>query len=346
MTPPLRVATVGNGYFSQFHHRAWRRVPEVQLIATCDLDLERARKTAVTYRIPSAYGDLERMLDETEPALLDIIAPPAAHLPAIEAAACRGIDVICQKPFCGDLATAESAVALAEAAGIQLFVHENFRFQPWYGEIARLLASGVLGAVYGATFRLRPGDGGGPDAYLARQPYFREMRRFMVHETGVHIVDVFRYLFGEVRSVSARLRRLNPVIAGEDAGIVMLEMDSGVLAILDANRLADHPAENRRLTLGEMLIEGENGSVSLSGNGEISLRYLGQNKSIEVDFDWRNEDFGGDCVYRTQQAIVDGILGRIPPVSLARPYLNNLRIEDAIYESDHQQGRAIDIVSV
>lgn len=345
MTPPLRVATVGNGYFSQFHHRAWHRVPEVQLIATCDLNLGRARETAATYNIPSVYGELGRMLDETRPALLDIIAPPGAHLPAIKAAASRGIDVICQKPFCGDLATAESAVAIAEAAGIQLFVHENFRFQPWYGEIARLLASGELGAVYGATFRLRPGDGGGPGAYLARQPYFREMRRFMVHETGIHFIDVFRYLFGEVHSVSARLRRLNPVIAGEDAGIVTLEMDNGVLAVLDANRLADHPAENRRLTLGEMLIEGEKGSISLSGDGEIRVRYLGQNEPIDVDFDWRNEDFGGDCVYRTQQAIVDGILGRTPKVSLARPYLNNLLIEDAIYESDHQQGRAIDIVA-
>jgi D-apiose dehydrogenase len=340
MTQKLRVTTLGNGYFSQFHHRAWRRIPEVALVATCDRDGALARQTADEFDIAQAFDQLETMLDTTKVDLLDIIAPPIAHLGAIKAAAARGVDVICQKPFCGDLATAQQAVEIARAAGIKLIVHENFRFQPWHQAIAELLASGELGAVYSASFRLRPGDGGGPDAYLARQPYFRDMKRFMVHETGIHIVDVFRFLFGEVRTVSAKLRRLNPVIAGEDAGLVVLEMDNGVLATLDANRLSDHPAQNRRLTMGEMLIEAEGGSISLNGDGDISIRKLGENQSQPLSYIWRNEDFGGDCVFRLQRAVVDCLLGDLPPVNLAAAYLNNLRIEDAIYESD-QQGRTI-----
>ena len=340
MTQKLRVATLGNGYFSQFHHRAWRRIPQVTLVATCDRDAALARLTAGQFEIGQAYDQLDAMLDNVTIDLLDVIAPPAVHLQAIKAAAARGINVICQKPFCGDLATAEQAVEIARAAGIKLIVHENFRFQPWYHAISMLLASGELGAVFSATFRLRPGDGGGPDAYLARQPYFRDMKRFMVHETGIHIVDVFRFLFGEVRTVSAKLRRLNPVIAGEDAGLVVLEMDNGVLATLDANRLSDHPAENRRLTMGEMLIEAEHGSIALNGDGEISIRRLGTNQPRPLPYTWRDEDFGGDCVFRLQRAVVDSLLGDLPPVNLAAAYLNNLRIEDAVYESD-QQGRTI-----
>lgn len=340
MKLPLRIATVGNGYFSQFHHRAWRRMVDVQLVATCDLDAERAQDTASKYGIASAYSDLTKMLDDERIDLLDIILPPAAHLPTIEAAARRGIDAICQKPFCGNLAAAEIAVSLSEAAGIKLFVHENFRYQPWYEVIAALLSAGDMGAVYSAIFRLRPGDGAGPDAYLERQPYFRDMPRFMVHETGIHYVDVFRYLFGEVRAVSARLRRLNPVIAGEDAGLITLEMASGVIATLDANRLADHPAKDRRLTMGEMSIEAERGCISLNGDGEVSVRMLGQDQPVAVEYSWRNEDFGGDCVYRLQRAIVGGLTGAAPLVGLAASYLNNLRIEDAIYESD-QQSRTI-----
>lgn len=340
MTQQLRVATLGNGYFSQFHHRAWRRIPEVTLVATCDRDGALAQQTADQFNIGQAFDQLDAMLDGTAIDLLDVIAPPAVHLDAIKAAAARGINVICQKPFCGDLTTAEQAVKMAQDAGIKLIVHENFRFQPWYRAIQTLLASGELGTVFSASFRLRPGDGGGPDAYLERQPYFRDMKRFMVHETGIHIVDVFRFLFGEVRTVSAKLRRLNPVIAGEDAGLVLLEMDSGVMATLDANRLADHPAENRRLTMGEMLIEAEHGSIVLNGDGEISIRKLGANQPQPLAYSWRNEDFGGDCVFQLQRAIVDCLIGDFPLENLAPAYLNNLRIEDAVYESD-QQGRTI-----
>lgn len=280
------------------------------------------------------------MLDAERPDVLDVIVPPAGHLDAVRAAAARGIHVICQKPFCGTLEAAEAAAELAGAAGITLIVHENFRFQPWYGKLREYIEGGTLGQIYSVNFRLRPGDGQGPDAYLDRQPYFREMPRFMVHETGVHFVDVFRYLLGDVHAVTARLRRINPAIAGEDAGHVVIEMVNGATAILDANRLSDHPASNRRRTLGEMLVEAEAGVVTITGDGDILLRRHGENSLEAVDYQWRDVDFGGDCVYRTQAAAVSALLGRAPAINTAEQYLVNLRIEEAIYES-HEQGRRI-----
>lgn len=111
--------------------------------------------------------------------------------------------------------------------------------------------------MYQVTFRLRPGDGKGPDAYLERQPYFQTMEKFLVHETAIHLIDVFRFLLAEEPSaVYAALRRLNPAIAGEDAGMMLFDFPSGARAVFDGNRLADHKAENRRLTMGEMVIEG------------------------------------------------------------------------------------------
>jgi len=332
--PPLRVAVLGAGYFSQFHYRAWQRMDDAVMVGVCDQQAERAAATADQYHVDGRFTALEAMLDATQPDVLDIVTPPPTHLGAIEAAARRGIDVICQKPFCGDLATAETATALAEAAGITLLVHENFRFQPWYGEIRRLLADGLLGKVYQATFRLRPGDGQGADAYLARQPYFRHMPRFVIHETGVHYVDVFRYLFGEVESVSAQLRQINPVIVGEDAALVLMAMSGGVTAVLDANRNADHAASNRRRTLGEMQIEGELGTLRLTGDGELLVRRHGDNAETPLDYAWQDEDFGGDCVYLTQRAAVAALLGRAPAINRARDYLVNLRIEEAIYASN------------
>ena len=170
MAQGLRVAVIGAGYFSQFHFDAWRRIPEIALVGVCDRDEGRARAVAMADGVPPIFTDVEVMLDVTRPDLIDIVAPPGAHLDIVRAAAARRIAAICQKPFCRDIAEAEQAVALAERAGSLLVVHENFRFQPWYGEIKRQIDDGELGQIYQLTFRLRPGDGQGPDAYLGRQP--------------------------------------------------------------------------------------------------------------------------------------------------------------------------------
>ena len=54
---------------------------------------------------------------------------------------------------------------------------------------------------------MRPGDGQGKDAYFNRQPYFQKMERFLIHETAIHLIDVYRYLFGDIKSVFASLSR-------------------------------------------------------------------------------------------------------------------------------------------
>ncbi|GLQ55400.1 Gfo/Idh/MocA family protein [Devosia nitrariae] len=341
MTGRLRLATLGAGYFSQFHYRAWARLP-VDLVAICDLDPQRARSQLELFPDATVYEQVETMLDAERPDVLDIIGPPATHLSTIRAAALRGVNVICQKPFCGDYAAAGQAVALAKAAGTTLIVHENFRFQPWYGVAKETLASASLGEVYGATFRLRPGDGQGAHAYLDRQPYFRTMPRFMIHETGVHYVDVFRYLIGEITAVTARLRRINPAIAGEDAGIVIFEIEGNRNAVLDGNRLSDHPADNRRRTLGEMMVETEGGVLSITGDGTVLLRRHGENVLSPIPFAWQDIDFGGDCVYRTQAAALAALTGDGAVVNSGADYLTNLRIEEAIYAS-HREGRRVRI---
>ena len=336
----IRVAGVGAGYFSRFQYRAWSRIPEVALVGICNRTLGPAQAFAAEFAIPAAFDELPRMLDETAPELLDIITPPETHLAAIDAAAARGIDVVCQKPFCRTLAEARQAVALAGAAGISVTIHENFRFQPWHRQIRRCLDEGLLGQVYQATFRLRPGDGRGARAYLDRQPYFQIMPRLLVHETAIHLIDTFRYLFGEASSVFAALRKLNPVIAGEDSGLIVLDMASGVRCLFDGNRLSDHKANNRRLTMGEMLIEGENGVLTLDGDGGLAFRPHGDNVARRIDYDWADTDFGGDCVYRLQRHVIDNRLGRGAMENAAGAYLVNIAIEEAVYVSD-AEGRRI-----
>ena len=141
----------------------------------------------------------------------------------LKAATDRGIDIICQKPFTTSLEQAKLAVELAQRSNVKLLVHENFRFQPWHKKIKSMLEDGMIGDPYQVSVRMRPGDGQGSDAYLSRQPYFQKMKRFLIHETAIHFIDVFRYYFGEVESVFADLVQLNPRISGEDAGLVIFK---------------------------------------------------------------------------------------------------------------------------
>nr|WP_290128971.1 Gfo/Idh/MocA family oxidoreductase [Hoeflea alexandrii] len=325
----MRVACLGAGYFSQFHFDAWERIEEVELVGIADRNIDKARPSG-----HPAFINLEQMLEATSPDLLDIIVPPHTHLDTIRVALDHGVKaIICQKPFCASLAEARTAVSLAAKAGVPLIVHENFRFQPWYREMARSLAAGDIGDVHQLTFRLRTGDGQGPEAYLSRQPYFQKMERFLVHETAVHWIDTFRFLLGDIRAVYADLRKMNPVIAGEDAGYIIFDFDHGVRAIFDGNRHLDHAAENTRTTLGEAILEGTTGTITLSGNGALHLRPFGENatRTLQEPIAWRG--FAGDCVFALQRHVVDGLLEGRPFENTAADYLRVIEIEEAIYRS-------------
>lgn len=329
MNKTLRVACLGAGYFSQFHFDAWERIEKAKLIGIANRNIDKALQTGYP-----AFIDLEQMLEATFPDLLDIITPPETHLNTIKAALDHGVKaIICQKPFCASIEEAWTAVSLAEKAGIPLIVHENFRFQPWYREMARSVAAGEIGDVHQMTFRLRTGDGQGSDAYLSRQPYFQKMERFLIHETAVHWIDTFRFLLGNIRAVYADLRKMNPAIAGEDAGYIIFDFDHGVRAIFDGNRHLDHAAENNRTTFGEALLEGTGGTITLSGNGAVHLRPFGGStaRTLLEPIEWRG--FAGDCVFALQRHVVDGLLKKGSFENTAADYLRVMEIEQAIYRS-------------
>ncbi len=329
-TQAIRVACLGAGYFSQFHYEAWERNPRTQLIASADNDLQKAIATGAA----GTYQNLHELLQSHTVDIVDIITPPPTHLESIKTAVQYPVKaIICQKPFCSSLSEAQEAIRIAANADIPLIVHENFRFQPWFRCFKQAITQELLGDVLQFTFRLRTGDGQGANAYLERQPYFREMPRLLMHETGVHYVDTVRYLLGNAEHVYADLRTLNPVIKGEDAGYVVFGYNDGKRALLDGNRLLDHQSTNTRLTFGEALLEGTRATLTLRGDGQVSLRPLGSTQSSELlaPQDWPG--FAGDCVYALQDHVVNALLDDTPLENTAEDYLSVMQTVEAIYDS-------------
>ena len=342
MDRKLRVVAVGAGYFSQFQYQGWRNIDTVDISALTNRDLAKGQALAARYGVPRVYGQVEEMLDRERPDLLDIITTPATYRQYIAAAAQRGIAVICQKPFGRSFGEAVQLVEIAEQAGIPLVVHENFRWQPWYREARRLIDAGRLGVLHSAAFRLRPGDGQGAQAYLDRQPYFQQMPRLLVYETAIHWIDTFRFLIGEVAAVYARLRRINPVIAGEDAAYIVFEYDSGATGLFDGNRLNDHVAENPRRTMGEMWLEGSGGVLRLDGNARLWWKPHHGEETEHVYDQGQADSFGGGACEWMQRHVVEHLLHGGPLENTAREYLVNLAVQEAVYRS-HKEGRRIEM---
>lgn len=337
MTAP-RIAVVGAGYFAGFHLEGWRACG-AEVVALCDIDAERLGALANRFDVRGTYAHVRTLLDQAQPTLLDVVLPPAAQQAVVAEALARGIPVICQKPFGRDLQEARAMTALAAQQRTPLVVHENFRFTPWFRECRRLIDLGHFGRVHGISFRLRPGDGQGPRAYLDRQPYFQQMPQLLVRETAVHFIDTFRYLMGEVRAVTARLRRLNPVIAGEDAAVIHFEFDDDRTGLFDGNRLNDHVAQNTRRTMGEMWLEGEAGVLRLDGDARLWFKPHGGNESEHAYDRGGAGAFGGACT-ALQAHVLSHLAHGTALENDAASYLTNLAVQAAVYQS-HATGRRV-----
>jgi len=328
----LRGAGIGAGYFAPFHYEAWARIPEVEIVAICDRQEDRARALSATYGIGRTHENWQGMLEAERPDFVDVITPPDTHEDICAFAAARGIHVICQKPLAPTYEASRRIVDGARAAGVRFMVHENFRWQPWYRAIKAIQTRGDIGAFTHVHVLTRLGDGWGPDAYLSRQPFFREYQRLLIYETGVHFIDTFRFLLGEVVAVTAELRQLNAAIRGEDAGQLLMRFESGATAIWDANRYNESDAESPRFTFGELRVDGTGGHLTMDASSVVRMKRLGE-ASVEVAYARERKGFAGDSVYALQRHFVECLNSGREFESTGADYLHNVRVVDAAYES-------------
>jgi len=335
----LKGVVAGAGYFSVYHLDGWSRIPEVEITALCNRTLEKGEARAREFGIPNVYSDFTEMLDDQRPDFVDIVTAPATHRDFCRAAAERGVHIVCQKQLAPTYDESQTIVSEMSAYDVRFMVHENWRWQPWYRETKRLLVQDVIGEPFTLSARMRMGDGWPEDAYLERQPFFREYPRMLVFETGVHFIDTYRYLFGEVASVYARLDRRNPAISGEDSGVVHLGFRSGVTAVWDGSRYNEADTENPRYTFGELRLDASKGHLELRTDGTLWVKPLAA-PVYQHHYHHEDRGFAGDCCYRTERHFVDCLLSGDPFESTGEDYLKTLKVVEACYESA-QSGQVV-----
>ncbi len=313
-------AVIGCGFFSQHHVEAWRRMANVRIVAACDSRLERAK--AVGER---AYASADAMLDVEELDFVDVVSRSETHLELVTQAAQRGLAITCQKPMAPDWATACRMVEEAEAKGVRLMMHDNWRWQPWYRAAQKMIAAGDIGNPVSYGFRCRWKDGDGEAPY-GRQSYFRGLRRFIIDETLVHHIDTARFLFGEIETVYAETVRVNPRIQGEDHAILTVRHTAPVMGSLHAHSFAG--LEDAGPSIDEALFEGDAGSIRITGAGEI---WAGHKKVWTRDF---STGYRGDSVYNTLAHFVQCLESGARFETEGREYLEKtFAAVEAAYES-------------
>lgn len=314
----FKGALIGCGFFSQHHQEAWRRVADTEIVAACDLSLERARAAA-----PRAYTSAEEMLKIEELDFIDIATRSTTHLELISLVAERGLAIICQKPMAPDWATACRMVEISERHGVRFMIHDNWRWQSWYRAAGAMIARGDIGTPLNYGFRCQVSHGTGDDPY-PKQAYFRQLERFLIDEVLVHHIDTARFLFGDISSIYAEGVRRNPRIVGEDHAILTLRHANGAMGSVEGHAFLKR---NNSATHDEAIFEGESGTIRVNSSGEI---WAGDERI------WRDSRMGyrGDSVYGAQAHFIECLKSGQPFETGAREYLEKtFAVVEAAYAS-------------
>lgn len=189
----IRVGVIGLG-IGEKHVAEYRALPGVQVAAVVDSIAERAQAAAAQCGA-HAYSDAVAMFDAEKPDAVSICTPPRSHAALTQAAAQRGIHVLCEKPMAPTPAECDAMVAACDQAGVTLLLGFKKRSSPAFrllkereGEWGPLMMGQVrfqLGPVPKAWF-WDEADGGGP-----------------LIENAAHALDMLRFLFGDVERVYA-----------------------------------------------------------------------------------------------------------------------------------------------
>ena len=325
----LKGAMIGAGYFAGHQGEAWTRIPEAKIVAVADPAPGRAVEFAKRWNIARAYTDAATMLERERPDFVDIVTRPETHLELVSLAARHRAHILCQKPMAPSWQESVAMVKACEDAGVRLLMHENWRWQPWHRQIRRLLDADALGKPFHISFRMRMGDGRGPQPY-GLQPYFLQMEKLLVYEVLVHFLDGFRFFLGEFSSVFCQTARVNPVPRAEDYAIVQVRFAQGAHGLIDANRFSG--PELSEITLGTLHLEGERAQVRLSPDGRLWFTEYGHDEKPH-EYAIPTIGYRGDCVRATQQHAIDSLKSGSPSETEGADYLKSVAAVFACYHS-------------
>ena len=230
---PVRVASIGMGWWSDVLADAASRSDRLQIVACYTRSADKRRAFADKYGCRAAASYEEILADESIQAVLNT-TPNNAHLETARAAAEAGKHVFLDKPIANSVAEGMEITRACREAGVVLSVGYQRRRESHFRWIKSEIDAGRFGRLVQAEGNISRDRLGKID--LSSWRYRADgMPGGVMLQIGIHYTDVLEYLLGPIVAVSGRFVRL--VLPGDnpDVASLVLEHENGALSTLNAS---------------------------------------------------------------------------------------------------------------
>jgi predicted dehydrogenase len=325
----LKGITVGCGFFGNVHLEGWKCVENANIVAAVDQDGERAEESASRFGL-AAYTDPAQAIEEMSPDFVDVATRPDSHLEIVEIAATQGCHVLCQKPIAATWDESVQIVETCKRHGVRLMINENWRWQPWYRAIKELIEAGAIGQITTITLTRHEAEALSTPPF-PNQRYFVDMERFLLLESVIHLIDVARFLGGEICEIYCDQRWLSGASRGEDNVCLHLRLRGGVWGIIYSTRCSEPDVEDPICDYAR--IEGKNGFVRLDRDGTMTVKPLFR-PAFRHEYVIPTAGYRGESVRMALQHFADCLSAEKPFETKGEDYLQQvMRAVFAGYES-------------
>jgi predicted dehydrogenase len=299
----LQVGVLGLGLGRQ-RALGYLQNEDVQLRAVCDLDKKKLDNFLSEHPEVKGYSNFDAMLKQEKLDIVNISTPDWMHLEQSIKALQNGCHVLLEKPMVTSIADAEALVEAVEKSELKFMVGQNYRRTPLGVMAKRLIKEGTLGSIFHAvstTYQNKFGQ-------FARSPWYAsaEHPRAALLGTGIHAVDMLRFLIGEVEEVFAYSNHIAYTAFPDDDFVTAIyKFKSGVIGRVDVAYASVLPKGVGGMTVSIYGTQGtfENDKIYLSRSETGKWENLDA-PSLKNSF-WQEVDHFVDCIKNEKVPDVD-----------------------------------------
>jgi predicted dehydrogenase len=261
----IRLGIIGTGGMARSHAKFFAAIPDVQIVACCDVDLGKAQDFASAFKIPHVFPDLTFMLKGCELDAVTNVTPDRYHEPLSIEALAAGKHVFCEKPLATNYPDARKMVRAAADAGRINMVNLSYRNSAALQEVARRVKKGDLGRLYHVQAHYLQswltskewGDWRKSETWLWRLSE-KHGSKGVLGDVGVHILDFASFPAGDIVSVNCHLKTFpkaprgrigDYVLDANDSAIVTVDYAGGATGAIQTTRLATGHVNSLSLSL-------------------------------------------------------------------------------------------------
>lgn len=229
----MRTGLVGCGWAGALRASAVARLPGFRLVAVSDQDAARARALADGHG-GRAHPDWPSLVRRDDLDLVIVSTPPPGHAEICIAALESGKTVLCEKPLARTPAECREILEAAHRHDRLVATGFNYRFYPAIMKMREVLDSGLIGDLdHVRSYAGHPGGGEFTHAWVHDVDV---MGGGTLLDNGIHLVDLTRYVLGEVAEVQGYVTGNVWGFRGcEDNGFALLRSPTGKVAALHAS---------------------------------------------------------------------------------------------------------------